>query len=73
MIENIVSPKDEELCLRFESAEQKNIFRATLYDSVNDREWCYEHGIDYVRPDIAKAAQILYNQYGFHSKGVIQN
>ena len=61
MIEDNLGPEDEELNLRFDNHEQKKIFRATLYDRVNDRWWCYQHEINYVNPNIKLAAKLLYD------------
>lgn len=62
MIDNVLTPEaeDDVLVLRFRDVEQKRIFIDTLYDRLNDRWWCYEHGIDYVNPDIRETANIIY-------------
>ena len=62
MIEDNLGPEDEELNPRFDNYEQEKIFRATLYDVVNDSWWCYRHGINYVNPDIKAAANLLYSE-----------
>ena len=66
MVENIIDSeemkREEEGCLRFDNMKQLREFRESLYDVVNDRRWCNEHGIDYMNPSLRDAAQILYDK-----------
>ena len=61
MIEDVLSVEDEKSDLKFDNNEQKKRFHATLYDVVNDPWWCYQHGINYVNPNIKLAAKLLYD------------
>ena len=51
---------EDTLDLKFEDREQEIRFNNIVYDVLNDRWWCYEHNIDYVRPDTRKVEQMVY-------------
>lgn len=44
------------------STEQLRRFRQTLEDMLYSRSWCKYHGLDYAKPDMKKAKEVLYNQ-----------
>lgn len=51
------------LILKFDNSEQRARFQVVLDDVLNDRWWCYEHGINYVNPDTTKVARLLYESF----------
>ena len=58
----VVVTEEKTLEHKFEDREQEIRFNRVVYDVLNDRWWCYEHGINYVRPDVGRVEQIIYRE-----------
>ncbi len=41
---------------------ERRRFDNTLLDKLYDRDWCKQHRIDYVNPNVQKAKELLYNE-----------
>ena len=54
--------QEETLELKFKDKEQELKFNNFVYNALNDRWWCYEHGINYVRPEVRRVEQIVYRE-----------
>jgi len=45
--------------------EKRQIFSDRLMDNLHNREWCREHGINYVDPNVQTAKERTYREiYG---------
>jgi len=45
------------------STEEREDFEKGLLRALYDREWCRDHGIDYVRPNVPLARIIFCREY----------